>query len=134
MKRIKQYAIVSSDSASIFEQLLNEKLMGLPDSNPDVKIDIGERFTAVINYTMMVEYVEEKAEPKDTGIRFTCEECPYFEPKRKKNGDIDERCKVGFCSKAEHGGTYKTGRACNVLYNEIRNGGMKLCFTESESD
>lgn len=133
MKQIKQFAIVKSDSAPIFEQLLNERVAELPDTNPDVKIsESGNGLTAIIVYMKQVE--EKESEPKYAGVTFTCGDCPHFEPQRKKNGEIDERCKFGFCPFAEYGGTHKTARACNLLYQEIRNGGITVCLTKLESE
>jgi hypothetical protein len=132
-RSIKQYGIVRSDSASIFEEQLNARIREIDAINPNVKImDNGTNLTAVIEYTDVYEKEEEKKELRETGIKLKCAQCPYYEPLRKKDGTVDARSRLGDCPYAEVGRTYGHFDACNVLYRMIMNGGIKLCLTDSE--
>lgn len=128
---IKQFAIVRSDSASDFEEQLNARMRELYDVNPEVIItDNGTYLTAQISYKTTIEFEHKEKDPAETGIRFTCQECPCFEPILKADGTEDNRVKYGGCKYAEYRRTYKDTYACPLLYKMITNGGVRLCFSE----
>ena len=128
-KSVNQYAIVRSDSASLFEEQLNARILELSDKNPSVAFsESGEYLIARIGYTERFEIEDKPLE--ETGITFQCSDCPNFRPIRKADGTIDHRCKYGDCDFAEFGRTYKDSRACRQLYLMIKNGGIKLCCAD----
>ena len=125
----KRYAIVRATSASSFETQLNETLDYLIEQNPTVTFsETGDYMTARIEYTAEVEVPEDPI--TDKGVRFHCEDCPYFEPETKTDGSEDKRKKYGGCPFTKYNRTFKASAACEVLYNAIENGEVSLCFTK----
>lgn len=130
---VQQFAIVRSDSAETFEAELNTRVKELFAYSPKVEIlDNGEYLTAKISYKAPLEAEYRPKDPTDSGITFLCQDCPYFEPMRKADGTEDGRTKYGGCKFAEFKRTYKTSKACAVLYQMIENGGIRLCLSDSE--
>ena len=125
----KRYAIVRATSASSFETQLNETLDYLIEQNPTVTFsETGDYMIARIEYTAKVDVPEEPISEK--GVKFSCEDCPYFEPETKTDGSEDKRKKYGGCPFTKYNLTFKTSAACEVLYNAIENGEVSLCFTK----
>ena len=135
MKRstYEQFAIVQADSASFFTDQLNEEVYRLRYKHPVVK------FSESIPLYAQIKYIEDVNIPENVldeyellGVGFTCGQCPYFKPIKKANGTDDERRKVGDCfyEGNEFGRSFKTQPACVHLYELIKEGGVKLCFTE----
>ena len=135
MKRssYEQFAIVRSDSAPLFEKQLNEKMYELRENYPEVKFSDSIPLYAQIKYRMETVAPESISEEFEmVGASFVCEQCPYFVPATNKNGSEDLRCKVGDCTHPDNelGRAYKTSPACDHLYELIKEGKVKLCFTE----
>ena len=125
----KRYAIVRATSASSFETQLNETLDYLIEQNPTVTFsETGDYMTARIEYTAKVDVPEEPISEK--GVRFHCEDCPYFEPEIKTDGSEDKRKKYGGCPFTKYNRTFRSSAACEMLYNAIENGEVSLCFTK----
>ena len=133
MKRssYEQFAIVSADSAPLFNQQLNEEIFRLRDRNPVVKFSESIPFYAQIKYRVNTETPETVAEASAVeGVRFVCAQCPYFKAPLKDDGTEDKRCKYGDCEHTELGRTFKNTPACEKLYELIAEGGIKICFTD----
>ena len=133
MKRssYEQFAIVSADSASLFSQQLNEEIYNLRDNHPVVHFSESIPFYAQIKYTVWNSTPETLADEYELkGAGFTCGQCPHFVPALKKDGTAHPTKKFGDCEYAELGRTLKTMPACDKLYEAIREGKVKLCFTE----
>ena len=128
--RYEQFAIVTSDSAPLFEQRLNAEIERLKDNNPSVHFsESTSPFYARINYIVDTETPETVAEASEAeGVSFVCLQCPYFKPSLRDDGEIDKRVKWGDCEHAELGRTLKTAPACEKLYELIKEGDVKLCF------
>ena len=125
----KLFAIVRETQAHQFEARLNETLLSLSDKSPTVTFsETGDYMTARIEYEHEVE--RETAPVSETGYRFSCEDCPFFEHLLKKDGTKDERIKYGNCPSAKYGRTLKHSAACEILYRMIENGEVSLCFAE----
>ena len=118
MKRssYEQFAIVASDSASLFTEQLNEEICRPKDMNPSVHFsESTSPFYARIKYTEDFTKPETLSDEYELqGVSFVCLQCPYFKP-----GDFEH---------AEFGRTYKTTPACDKLYELIKEGDVKLCF------
>lgn len=128
---IEQFATVHEDSASLFDARLNEKVRELHAFSPKVKFSESIPFYAHISYTLTEAIPETVAEASElNGASFVCAQCPYFMPAEKDNGEPDKRCKWGNCEHAEFGRTYKTSKACDKLYELIKEGDVKLCFKD----
>lgn len=128
---VPQFAIVRSDSASTFQEELNEKIRELCDLHPEVTFsETGDTLTARVSYTISMDYDPRAKLPEEAGIKFRCCDCPCFEPILKADGTEDGRAKYGGCKYAEFKRTYKDSNACGVLYTMIQNGGVRLCFSE----
>lgn len=126
-----QFAIVSADSASLFNQQLNEQIFRLRDYNPVVNFSESIPFYAYIKYRVNENTPETISEASEVeGVRFVCAQCPHFRPALREDGEIDKRVKWGDCEFAELGRVLKTNAACDRLYELIKEGGVKLCFTE----
>lgn len=129
--RYEQFAIVSADSASLFEKQLNEEIFRLRDNDPVVKFSESIPFYAQIKYTVDCTTPEKVSEEYELqGVQFVCAQCPYFNAPLKDDGTEDKRCKWGDCEHAALGRTFKTSPACDKLYDLIAEGGVRLCFME----
>lgn len=122
----QQFAIVQADSAQQLTERLNQKLYELREENPTVTF---EGLIARISY-YVTEEVEKKSSLETTQFKFKCKDCPMFEPVRKKDGTADRRTTFGFCRFAEEGQTFTTSRACERLYEMIKDREVKLCLRE----
>ena len=128
-KSLKRFAIVRETSAQSFETQLNETLDLLIEQNPTVTFsETGDYMTARIEYTAKVDVPEEPISEK--GVRFHCEDCPYFEPETKTDGSEDKRKKYGGCPFTKYNRTFKASTACDILYHAIENGEVSLCFAK----
>lgn len=115
---VKRFAIVRETSAQSFESALNEKMTELRELNPAVTFsETGDYMTARIEYTERIEIPEETL--SETGIRFHCVDCPYFEP------DTWYGCKFAGMER-----TSKYSAACDVLYRLIEDGEVSPCLTK----
>lgn len=133
MKRstYEQFAIVRSDSASLFTEELNAEVFRLKDNHPVVSFSESIPFYAQIKYVVEVVEAETEADRRQlNGVHFVCSQCPFFQAPKKDDGTEDKRCKWGDCEHAELGRTFKASPACDKLYELIEEGGVKLCFTE----
>lgn len=133
MKRssYEQFAIVHADSASLFNQQLNEEIRRLKDNKPVVHFSESIPFYAQIKYIIEEEAPETVAEASAVeGVRFVCAQCPYFKAPLKDDGTEDKRCKYGDCEHTELGRTFKSSPACEKLYELITEGGIRICFTD----
>ena len=131
MKRssYEQFAIVKTDSASLFEEQLNEKVRCFKDMHPEVHFSEQIPFYAHITYFASTETPESISEEYEmAGVRFVCAQCPHFQPVLKDDGEIDMRFKYGDCPHSELGRVFKTEAACDKLYELIHEGRVKLCF------
>lgn len=123
---IQQFAIVQSDSAPAFEELLNARIRELKDKSPSVRFD---GLTAYISYTESTLIPENIADQYELeGICFRCGDCPHFSPILKADGTVDNRITYGECQYARLGRTYRDQRACELLFNQIRDGRIGLCL------
>ena len=124
-KSVQQFAIVRSDSAPDFEEMLNARLMELSDYRPEVKFD---GMTAYISYRVSIYEAETESDEYELkGIQFKCRDCPMLEPICKADGTEDKRLKYGECQFADMGGAYKDSAACEMLFKMIRDGRVGLC-------
>lgn len=133
MKRssYEQFAIVSADSASLFNQQLNEEVFRLRDNHPVV------HFSESIPFYAQIKYIVDETTPECItdeyvmqGVRFTCHQCPHYKPMLTKDGEEDKRRVYGDCEFAELGRVGKNAAACDRLYELITEGEVKLCFTK----
>ena len=126
-----QFAIVSADSASLFNQELNKEIYRLRDNHPTVHFSESIPFYAQIKYRVDETEPETIAEASAVeGVSFVCLQCPYFQPATRQDGEIDRRVKWGECEHSELGRTLKTQPACEKLYELIKEGDVKLCFMD----
>ena len=124
----QQFAVVKNDQASLFEGELNRRIRELKGKSPQVKFD---GLTAYISYIESNDIPESIADEYElAGAGFRCGSCPYFRPVLKADGTEDGRVSWGYCDNAPNdlGRTYRDNPACNRLYEEIREGGIGLCF------
>ena len=127
----EQFAIVKEDSAALFTAKLNEQIYALREYSPVVTFSDADPLCAYIKYVASVSVPESLSEEyEEQGTRFLCAQCPFFKPVTKDDGSEDKRCKWGGCDHAEFGRTYKTSRACDKLYELIKEGDVKLCFLD----
>lgn len=130
-KSIEKFAIVRETSAAQFEEMLNDVLFELRGKSPSVEFDtVGADMVARIRYKETFEIAAEK--PTESGIKFTCADCPCFEYEKNADGSIDRRKKWGGCPYAYMERTTLETAACDVLYNGIRNGDIGLIFKEGD--
>lgn len=124
-----QFAIVQADSATLFEQELNEAIRRLKDYNPVVKFSESIPFYAYVKYRVNENIPETISEASEIeGVRFVCAQCPYFNPVLREDGEVDKRVKYGDCEYAELGRVLRKAPACDRCYEAIKEGSVKLCF------
>lgn len=127
----EQFAIVREDSASLFTARLNEKIYELRDNSPKVMFSDSDPLCAYIHYIVNEQTPETVAEASEVnGVSFVCAQCPYFKPALTQDGEIDKRKKWGDCEHTELGRTFKTAAACDKLYDAIKEGDVRVCFTD----
>lgn len=130
MKResFTQYSIVTADSAQALTEQLNAEIRRLRAKQPTVTF---EGLIARIAYTETNEEPEDLRDEYETkGVRLTCQDCPYFEPVRKADGTEDRRVKIGECPHKTLGRTFRDSMACDILFQKINNGEVRLCLAE----
>ena len=127
----EQFATIHEESGTLFDIRLNEKVRELKAYNPKVKFSDSVPFYAHISYVVNETIPETVAEASEIeGVRFVCAQCPYFEPARTQDGEIDHRHNYGDCPHAEIGRVKKTEPACDRLYQLIKEGDVRLCFND----
>lgn len=125
---VTQFAVVRGTTAEEFSESLNEKMRELKNNRPEVEFD---GLTAYIKYSEKVSRPECLADEYEIlGISFHCCQCPAFIPRYKADGEPDHRCRKGGCPHTSFKRTRSDARACDLLYEMIRNGEVRLCFTE----
>jgi len=127
-----QFAIVTADSAPLFNQQLNEEIYRLRNNFPVVEILRTEPpFFAQIKYRVHESTPETVSEASAAeGVSFVCFQCPYFKPALRADGEVDKRVKWGDCEHAELGRVLKTAPACDRCYETVKEGDVRLCFME----
>lgn len=126
-----QFAIVCEDSASLFNQKLNEEIYRLRENNPVVKFSESIPFYAQIKYKVNEQTPETIAEASEAvGVSFVCAQCPEFKYAKRNDGEENRACKWGDCDFTELGRTRKDSPACEELYRLIKEGSVKLCYRD----
>lgn len=131
LKSCSQFAIIRERSASTFEEKLNDRLEKLVDADPAVSFgDVDGDMIARISYKKKVEVEKRSVPMSEAGILFTCGDCPFLAPVLTQKGTVDGRIKYGDCPFSKCGRAFKSDPACEVLYNKIMNGEVRLCLSE----
>ena len=125
---LQQFAVIRGETAEELSEMLNAKLIELKGKSPRVEFD---GLTAYIKYSETIRHPECLAdEYESVGIRFSCEQCPAYEPRCKLSGEVDRRCKKGKCDHTIYGKTFGEAFACDLLYKMLMEGKVKLCYSE----
>lgn len=128
---LTQFAVVKGETAEEFSERLNEKMRELKGKRPEVEFD---GLTAYIKYSETVSHPESLADEYEIlGISFHCSQCPAFIPRYREDGEPDHRCRKGGCPHTSFKRTRSDSIACDLLYEMLRKGEVRLCFTESAS-
>lgn len=128
IETLEQYLIIRGETDEDLTYKLNRKMMELKDKRPKVSFD---GLTAYVKYYESEKIPESLADEYElTGAGFTCRQCPAFIPRYREDGRPDRRCKKGGCPEAEFRTTYEQSPACDALFDMIRKGKVKLCFSE----
>lgn len=130
MKResFTQYSIVTADSAQALTEQLNAEIRRLRSKQPTVTF---EGLIARIAYTETYEEPEDlRDEYHLKGVRLTCQDCPFFKPILKADGTEDRRVKIGDCPHKPLGRTFRDSMACDILFQKINNGEVRLCLAK----
>lgn len=127
----EQFATVHEDSASLFDARLNEMVKELRAFNPKVVYSDHIPFYAHITYCVNETTPETVAEASAVeGVSFVCAQCPYFQPALTQDGEVDKRKSWGDCEHAELGRVKKLDPACDKLFEAIKEGDVRICFTD----
>lgn len=131
----KQFATIRANTTEKFDAELNQKMRDLKWKSPEVSFrEEGAYMIAHISYTESTNIPEDLGDIYEMqNVRFTCQDCPMFQPIKNKNGSPNMRVKYGDCPYAEFGRTYKESRCCDTLYKLFRTGEIQLCLVEPES-
>ena len=126
-KSYRQFRIVQCDTADELTIELNQILKDLAGCDPDVEFEgLTARVSFMVSEKPVPEDLAEEYEVK--GVNLMCDDCPYFERMKKKDGTDDLRKKIGRCPFARSGITYKDSKACNTLFEMLNSGEVKLCL------
>lgn len=119
-----QFRIVAAQTFTELTEKLNETLYELRQKDPEVEFD---GLTARIRYREY-EYTPEdlREEYSLKGVDLHCQDCPFFEPLRNKNGSINRAAKRGDCIFAEYGFTSRDARACERFFKMLNNGDLRV--------
>ena len=128
IETIQQFAVIRGETAEELTESLNEKLRELRGKSPKVEFD---GLTAYIKYSDKVSHPECLADEYELlGAAFACSQCPEFIPRKRKDGCPDYRCKKGGCEHTTYKKTFGESAACDILYDLIREGKVRLCYSE----
>lgn len=95
-----QIRVVPEKDPKQFESAFNQAQVELQSKRPEtVKIEITpDGYVAIIQYEVEVEIVETaEDELRQQGLRFTCSDCPKFEPRLNNDGSVMKSAKRGKC-------------------------------------
>ena len=128
IETLEQYLIIRGETDEDLTYKLNRKIAELKGKNPKVTFD---GLTAYVKYYESEKIPESLADEYEiAGAEFTCSQCPAFVPRYRGDGRPDRRCKKGGCPISEFKMTYDESPACDALFEMIRKGTVKLCFSE----
>ena len=121
-----QFCIVEGDTAKELTEALNRIVMELKDKNPQV--EFFDSCSARIAYTETVNNIPEELSDEYhlKGVNLFCDDCPYFERAKKRDGSEDLRKNFGTCP--FEGMQHKRHHACDKLFEMINSGAIKLCL------
>lgn len=121
-----QFCIVEADSAQGLTEELNRILKDLKDKEPNVTFE-GSRIARIAYMETDRNIPEELSdEYRLQGVKLTCDDCPYFERAKKRDGTEDLRKNFGTCP--FYGLEHKRSSACEKLFQMINSGEVKLCL------
>ncbi len=126
---VPQFETVREKDPMILTEKVNEVVMEHRNEKPEVTW--GDNLTARISFIKKVRLFEEEQDPYAT---FSCGDCPLYKPQRKRNGEEDARSKHGGCVFAMYGRTGRDTRACDKLYEMLKNGMIRLCLSEEAAE
>ena len=126
---VPQFETVHEKDPMILTAKVNESVMEHRNEKPAVTWEDGT--TARISFLKLVRLFEEEKEPYAV---FTCGECPIYKPQQKRNGEVDARSKHGGCIFAQYGRTGRDTKACEKLYEMLKNGMIRLCLSEEATE
>lgn len=125
---LQQFAVIRGETAEELSEALNRKLMELKGKRPRVEFD---GLTAYVKYSETIHHPECLADEYEMiGATFICRQCPAFVPRCRGDGEPDGRCKKGECPNTTYKKTFGESSACDLLYEMLMKGKVKLCFTE----
>lgn len=134
-ERYQQFVTVKAEASEVFTEDLNRAIYDLRGKNPVVHFSETDPLCAYVSFTERYQSPESLSDEYELqGVKFTCEMCPMFSPIMKRNGTPDERLKYGDCPESEFGRTYKDTKACDKLYQQLRDGRVKLVSTDEEEE
>lgn len=123
-----QYAIVVGATAEELTEKLNAKIYELRFKRPEVTF---EGMIARISYTESIRICEDLIDEYALkGVRLTCQDCPFFNPLRNKDGSVNRAAKRGDCPFAEYGTTNRDRMACERLFQMLNRGELRICLNE----
>lgn len=127
-ERFEQFRVIREANAEMLTDRLNRAMYELRHKSPSVEVN-GDQ--------ALIRYIEEETEPEGIadeyiakGVRLTCADCPYFEPKRNADGTIDARSKWGDCPHAHLGRTSATSSMCEVIFEKLNNKEARICLVD----
>ena len=126
MKRVtySQIRVVEGDDAKTFQDEFNKAQTELKSMKPEtIKLDL-DAWVAVIQFTVETEEPENARERFESqGVRFTCENCPRFQPMRNNDGSVKRTAVKGSCFKEAF--LRRDTVACDFFYAEVENGAIE---------
>ena len=124
-----QFRIVEADTAIELTEQLNRIVQDLKECKPEVTFD---GLTARIAYQVTENDIPEDLsdEYQVQGVKLFCEDCPYFEPVKKRDGTSDLRKNFGTCPFSSNGIAHKKSHACEALFKMMNAGEVKLCLAK----
>lgn len=119
-----QYAIITAETVERLTERLNAALYDLRDKEPQVQFD---GLTARIRYTETENHPEDLTEEYSMkGVNLHCQDCPFFEPLKNKNGTVNRAAKRGDCIFSEYGTTSRDRVACERMFSMLNRGEIRL--------
>lgn len=119
-----QFRIIMADTVEELTKRLNSAFYELRQKEPEVEFD---------GLTARIRYKESELMPEDLreeyslkGVDLHCQDCPFFEPLRNKDGSVNRAAKRGDCQFAAYGYTSRDAVACERLFMMLNRGEIKL--------
>lgn len=124
-ERKQKIRVIRKKDPDEFQNEFNQLTDELASLNPEATIEIKENYFVAILKFVIEELTPETAEEEldAQGLRFSCQNCPRFEPERNMDGTVRQTAKKGKCFLKDL--TWRDTGACEWFCKGVLNGSVQ---------